>query len=50
MDRGAWLATVEGYKELDTTEATEHTHTHVHTQLYFLKRQMRLRITFPFGS
>jgi len=27
MDRGAWQAIVQGHKELDTTEATEHTHT-----------------------
>ena len=25
MDRGAWRATVQGLKELDMTEATEHT-------------------------
>ena len=41
MDRGAWWATVHGYKESDTTEVTWHicmhthrdsyTHTHTHT-------------------
>ena len=28
MDRGAWQATIQGCKELDTTEQLTHTHTH----------------------
>ena len=29
MDRGAWRAIIHSVAELDTTEATEHTHTYV---------------------
>ena len=50
MDRGAWLATVKRVAKSWTQLKRLSTHTHVHTQLYFLKRQMRLRIIFPFGS
>ena len=32
MDRGARLAAVHGVAELDTSEATEHTHTHMRPQ------------------
>ena len=44
MDRGAWWATVHRVTELDTTEATEHTHTHTFITLPHKESDMTQRL------
>ena len=36
MDRGAWLYSPWGFKELDMAEQLRHTHTHTHTHTSIL--------------